>query len=33
MSKAYYFVKNFNWAEIKNLMCYGTKNPEILTSQ
>jgi hypothetical protein len=32
MSKAYYFVKNFNWLEIKNLLCYGTKNPEVLTS-
>mmetsp|Transcript_3106 Transcript_3106/g.485 ORF Transcript_3106/g.485 Transcript_3106/m.485 type:complete len:87 (-) Transcript_3106:409-669(-) len=31
MSKAYYFVKNFNWPEVRNLLCYSTKHPEILS--
>ncbi|EGR32627.1 hypothetical protein IMG5_076570 [Ichthyophthirius multifiliis] len=32
MSKAYYFLKNFNWEEVQNLLCYGTKHPNILTN-
>ncbi|EAR91807.2 hypothetical protein TTHERM_00985010 (macronuclear) [Tetrahymena thermophila SB210] len=33
MSKAYYFVKNFSWAEVSNLLCYGTKYPTVLNHQ
>jgi hypothetical protein len=32
MSKAYVALKNFNFREMMNLVSYGTKFPETLTS-
>jgi hypothetical protein len=31
-NKAYYFVKNFNFEEVMNLIRYATKHPETLTT-
>ena len=33
MSKAYYYCKNFSFAQVNNLFAYGTKDPSHLSSE